>query len=516
MSWTLERLAAERPHRVAAIEGGRHWTYAEWNDQADSLASFLGSVGIGPGAIVAVQCQIRLEWLAVASALGKLGARMLGVNWRLAHDELRFMLEDSGAVALLTDADDVETVRTVVPGEVKTLVALGAPAAGVPSYAELIITSGEPLVAAGDAQLVLYTSGTTGRPKGVVTHMPGSGEDLARLVEFRDAYDGALGRVPDDVTLLTLPLHHGAGPSQVRASIRAGNRLILQRRYDPAGVLDLIETHRVTLWAAVPTMVHRIAQLPAATLRGRDLSALRVLALGAAPLSPDLKRWAAEFFGPHAVHGGYGMTETGMVTHIAPTDVARHEGSVGRTLRHVDIEVRDDAGKSVSEGTAGNLWIRTPATLRGYVNHPPLPAEELDARGFFNSGDVGRVDADGFLFLTDRAKDMIIAGGVNIYPAEIERVARQHPGVADAAAVGAPDPDLGERVILFVEADAGAIVHSGELAETLARDLASFKRPRDIRLIERLPRNPMGKVLKRELRAPLWPQTTMQRDCTSR
>ncbi len=506
MSWTLERLADARPHRIAAIEGERRWSYATWNAQADAMAAALRARGVTPGAVVAVHCRIRLEWLAVASALGKLGARMLGVNWRLTNDELAFLLDDSGAVAFVTDADDPGALAPALPARIATAVSIAAAAPGMARYEDLVATPGERVTASGDAPLVLYTSGTTGRPKGVVTHVPTHPDDLTRMLAFRDAYDVALGRAADDVTLLTLPLHHGAGPSQVRAALRAGNRLVLQRRYDPAGVLDLIEAHRVTLWAGVPTMVHRIAQLPEPCLRGRDLSSLRILALGAAPLPPELKAWASGFFGTGVVHEGYGMTETGMITHIGPDEVAGREGSVGRALAHVDIAVRDDAGRPLPPGTPGHLWLRTPATLRAYVNHPPLGADELDADGFFNSGDVGRLDPDGYLFLTDRAKDMVIAGGVNIYPAEIERIARGHPGVADAAAVGAPDPDLGERVVLFVEAEPDTTLDPAAIAATLARDLAAYKRPRDIRVVARLPRNPMGKVLKRELRAPLWPQ----------
>jgi long-chain acyl-CoA synthetase len=228
-----------------------------------------------------------------------------------------------------------------------------------------------------------------------------------------------------------------------------------------------------------------------------------MLGVGAAPVPYSLKEWIIAHFGP-VLGEGYGATETGMLTALAPEMQTLKPGSSGLPHAHVHIAIRDDRGEDLPAGEEGEIWVKTPMVIKGYLNAQPLDGDTLDARGYFRTGDVGRLDADGYLFITDRAKDMIVSGGVNIYPAEIEAAIIRHPAVQDVAVIGVPDEEFGEQVKAFCELKPG---HAADEAEILAycRDiLASYKRPRSIHIVAELPRNTMGKLLKRELRDPYW------------
>jgi long-chain acyl-CoA synthetase len=285
--------------------------------------------------------------------------------------------------------------------------------------------------------------------------------------------------------------------------MRSGAVTVLQPRFDPAQTLQLIAQHRVTHWTGVPTMYKRIAAMPAEEVARHDLSSLQQLSVGAAPVSADLKFWIMKHMGA-CLHEGYGSTETGMITHITPEMQRAKPGSSGKPYRHVLIEIRDVDGQVLRTEETGEIWVWTPVNIRQYLNAPPLDSETLDARGFFRTGDMGRLDADGFLWISDRAKDMIISGGVNIYPAEIEAALLTHSALSDAAVIGIPDDEFGESVLAFCEPRPGHSVTEAELLAHCKDHLASYKRPRSIRIVDELPRNTVGKLLKRELRAPFW------------
>src|SRR5690606_18236654 len=325
---TLEHWAAQRPHDVVLIEGDRVTTWSELNEQADRLATALHERGVRAGDIVGVRTRVRSEWPAIVHALTKLGASLLGINWRLTPAEVRFVLEDSRAVGLIADGADLAALQPVaLDCGLKVAVSVDGAQPGFEAYAELLRTEPRRWIGAGEAPLVVYTSGTTGKPKGVF--MDRNAGDRPGLREYlQDLSRGSRGYTIDSVVLVSMPLHHGSGPSQVRGALRAGARLVLQPRFDAADTLRLIERHRVTHWSGVPTMYKRIAALPENVLRRHDVSSLRALGIGAAPVPMPLKRWIIEHFGP-ILSEGYGSTETSMITALAPELQLVKPGSSG-------------------------------------------------------------------------------------------------------------------------------------------------------------------------------------------
>jgi long-chain acyl-CoA synthetase len=503
----VEYWAREKPDQVAIVESGRTLTWRQWNDEADRLAHGLKRRGIKPGDIVVTRLQIRKEWPVVSAALGKLGCRVLGLNWRLTPAETKYVLSNSSAHAIVCDDPDPKALTPAFEGlPLKLTASLDANAEGFVLYADLIAEEGEPLFAAGTPPLIIYTSGTTGLPKGVVMGAPAAGTGEAAIKEMmeylRSVGEGRPLR-PGDVVMVTLPMHHGAGPGTVWGAMRQGNMMVMLRRYDPEEALKLIDRHKVTFWTGVPTMYKRIAGLPEETLRKYDLSSVRALGVGAAPVPYSLKEWIIARFG-EVLSEGYGATETGMITALLPEVQKKKPGSSGLPHRHVTISIRDEDGNELRAGQEGEIWVKTPVVIRQYLNGNPLGTDTLDEKGFFRTGDVGRLDDEGYLFITDRAKDMIVSGGVNIYPAEIEAAILTHPAVQDVAVIGIPDEEFGEQVKAFCELKPGRAAEVSDILAHCRDGLASYKRPKTIDIVKELPRNTMGKLLKRELRDPYW------------
>ena len=502
---TLEHWAREKPDVVAIVEGDRSLTYRAWNDAADRVAAGLDRHGVRRGDIVVLRTQIRLDWGILASALAKLGCSLLALNWRLTAAETQYVLGNSGATVLICDDPDPAALKPAFDGlNIKLAVSIDTPAEGFVSFAELLAEPATPRFSEGNPPLVIYTSGTTGLPKGVVMNTQQAAKTDSRAAEYLQDVSARRPQVAGDVVLLTLPMHHGAGPAALWGALRLGNRIVLLRRFDPATTLALIDHHKVTAWTGVPTMYKRIAALPRQELDKHEVSSLRLLGVGAAPVPPALKDWIDGYFGAGKLSEGYGSTETGMITHLAPGMHRLKPGSSGLPHKHVDIRIRNDAGVDLPAGEVGEIWVRTPANIAQYLNGKPLGPDTLDGEGFFRVGDVGRLDEDGYLFITDRAKDMIISGGVNLYPAEIEAGLLRHPAVLDVAVIGIPDDEFGEQVKAFVELRPGASATPDEIAEHAKQHLASYKRPKSVEIVAELPRNTMGKLLKRELREPYW------------
>jgi long-chain acyl-CoA synthetase len=250
-------------------------------------------------------------------------------------------------------------------------------------------------------------------------------------------------------------------------------------------------------------MLKRVAGLPEDVLDHYDVSSMRSLRTGAAPVSSSLKDWTRSYFGD-ILHEGYGATEVGMISHLSPTDMRRKPGSSGKPYRHVQILIKDETRKVLPAGKEGEIWVKSPSVIRRYLNEPLLGSGVIDENGYFQVGDIGKLDEDGYVYVTDRIKDMVISGGVNIYPAEIESVISQNPSVQDVAVIGVPDDEFGESVKAFIELRPGALLSAEDLSEFLKPLLASYKRPRLIEFVEELPRSTVGKILKRELRNPYW------------
>jgi long-chain acyl-CoA synthetase len=505
---SVEHWAREKPDAPAIIENGKTLTWRQWNEEADRMASGLRRLGVEPGDIVVTRLQIRTEWPIISTALGKLECRLLGLNWRLTPTETNYVLSNSGARVVICDDPDPTALIPAFEGlSIKLAISIDAEAPGFVPY-ETVLESGsaEPLFAKSNPSLIIYTSGTTGLPKGVVMGQSAIGASDAAIKEMME-YARSVGEgrpmLPGDVVLVTMPMHHGAGPGIVWGTQRLGNLMIMLRRFDPEETLRLIDEHRVTYWTGVPTMYKRIAGLPHQTLAKYDITSIRALGVGAAPVPFALKEWIIGHFG-NCLAEGYGATETGMLTALAPEMQTRKPGSSGLPHRHVHIRIRDEAGGELPAGEVGEIWVKTPVVIRQYLNQKPLGEDTLDAKGFYRTGDVGRLDDEGYLFITDRAKDMIVSGGVNIYPAEIEAVIIRHPAVQDVAIIGIPDDEFGEQVKAFCELKPGHATDEASLLAHCRESLASYKRPRSIDIVAELPRNTMGKLLKRELRDPYW------------
>lgn len=500
---TLEYWAATRADEIAIVDGERTITWSEWDDASNRLANALAARGVGPGELIAIRSQTRHEWLFIHQAAAKLGCGIVPFNWRLTAAESRYVLQDSKATVLLLDDADPAALSESHEGlGLKAVIAFDANSSALPTLPALIADAqNTPLVSALPPSVVIYTSGTTGRPKGVA---PDHATVTAEKTEFFASVAARTRQVPGAHVLLTLPMHHGAGPAACATMIRDGNLLVMIRRFDPEACLAAIEKHRISYWTAVPTMLKRIAALPPETLRKYDISSIITLRTGAAPVPPSLKEWARGYFG-EKLGEGYGATEVGVISNIGPEDMRRKPASCGQPYKHVHIRVKNEDGSEVPRGQVGALWIKTPVTIRNYLNAPPLGPDVLDADGYFQVGDAGYIDEDGYVYLTDRVKDMIISGGVNIYPAEIEAALIQHPAVQDVAVIGVPDEEFGEAVKAFLEIKPGHEVPTPQaLIDFSTPLLASYKRPRTVEIVAELPRNTMGKLLKRELRDPFW------------
>ncbi|ARU05552.1 hypothetical protein CCO03_13450 [Comamonas serinivorans] len=496
----VEHWATQQPDRFAVISDELSLTWAELNTWADQAAHRLAAHDIGLGDIVALRLQTTPHWVVMMLAISKLQARLLGVNWRLVADEVNFVLENSRAKLLVLDDDEkpelVQGITTLGAHRLVRLSAICEPDAIQASLSEVPRRTMPELCAQ-----VIYTSGTTGRPKGVeLLAKPQPGNQ--RLNTYLADLGGAHRQYGlDDVILVSMPMHHGSGPGQVKNAIKNGATLVMQKRFDAANWFDLVERHGVTHWTGVPTMYKRLKAHHDAT--GRRAPALKTLGIGAAPVPMAIKHWVREQFGD-VLHEGYGSSETGMITTMSPADHFRKSGSSGKPYAGVLIEIRDDGGQPCAVNEVGEIWVNTPVCITHYLNAPPLGDDTRDARGYFRTGDMGRMDDEGYLFITDRAKDMIISGGVNIYPAEIESAFYQHPQVLDIAVIGLPDEEFGEQVIAYYESKGGQPIADDELAAIGQSQLASYKRPRQFIHVHELPRNAVGKILKRELRQPHW------------
>ncbi len=492
------RLTPDAPALVV-VDPPLRLSYGELDERAARCAAAWRALGIGHGDRVAILAHNRVEYLEAFFAAGKSGAILVTLGTRLTVHELASILADSGARALLHDdafADTVAALRLQAPA-VELWIALDAPAAGDLVYAELAAAADlsrfEPArCAPEDVYCLLYTSGTTGQPKGVmIPH---------RQVAW-NGYNTVCGWQlrPDDVSPIFTPLYHAGGLMAFLGPIfTIGGTIVLHRGFDAGEIWRTIERERATVVLGVPTIWKLLAEAP--EFAGADLRSLRSLYSGGAPLPT----WLAEIYQRRGLvfKQGFGMTEVG-VNCFAMTveDSVRKLGSIGKPMMHTEVRLVDREAREVAVGEVGEMWFRGPHVSLGYWNRPEATAESYLPGGWFRSGDLARRDAEGFLYIAGRAKDMIISGGVNVYPAEIEAVLLQHPEVRDAAVVGVEHPKWGEVGVAFVVPIAEGRAEAESLLAFAGERLARFKLPRDIVHLAELPRTAYGKVVKGELRA---------------
>ncbi len=488
--------ARNTPDKLAVVDTiqGRRVTYREMEERANRLANALVALGVGRGGRVALMMRNCLEYMEIQWAVTRLGAFAVQIGYRLKAPEVAYILGNSEPAIFFCQPGEEPIAREAVAesGYTRPLVVLG------PAYEELV-ASGDPRSwpkaagpsAEGSGGVMIYTSGTTGRPKGAARDFRKAiHEPVADLLR-------QLGVHHDDRHLCVCPLYHSAAPAFVAFTVVVGGTIVLAEHFEPDHVLDLIERERITSAFMVPTMLGRLAAAQEA--RRRDTSSLHFLASGAAPLPTETARRIEAAFGP-VLYNFYGATETGLVTLALPGEHTARPGTIGRALSGNEIRLLGEDGKEVAPGEVGELYARNSMLVAGY--HRDASATDKAMKdGFFSVGDMARVDADGYYYLADRKTDMVISGGVNIYPLEIEQRLHEHPAVLEAAVVGVPDDEWGESLRAFVVRRPGEEVSPDELRAFCKLTLANFKCPKTIEFIDTLPRNPTGKVLKRELRA---------------
>ena len=498
---SLDHQAARRPDKVVLTHGSVTRTNTQLLERVNALAAALREKGVGEGGIVAILLYNRIEFIETVYAVARLGASFLPLNFRLSPAEWEYILGHAGAQVVVVDADFAEQLQSVADGldALSTVIRLPHPdtGQGADDFGPLVSAHlGETVPTVdvpGEAmQRLMYTSGTTSRPKGVViSHRNYLAKTLGMLL--------LLGWDDTEVAVVSGPLYHvGALDMGGLTVLHAGGSLVLQTKYDAAEALELIEAHRATnIWLA-PAMVNGILQHKRTD--EADLTSLRLMISGGekmpeARLTQLLDRVPGLWFAD-----AYGLTETvSGDTYMTKESMLDKLGSVGRPVPHLQIRIVDDAGHGVPVGETGEVTLRGPKVFSEYWRDPDATAAAI-RDGWFHTGDVGWLDEDGFLYIADRKKDMIVSGGENIATPEVERVLYEHPDVVEAAVIGMSHERWGEVPHAFVVRREGSDASADQIRDFCAARLAKFKVPQRITLIDTLPRTPSGKVLKRKLR----------------
>jgi long-chain acyl-CoA synthetase len=493
----VRRHADERPDVVAIRCGERALTYAQLHARSNRLAQLLLATGVGAGDRVAHLDRTAPEVVELLFATAKIGAVTVPLNWRLAPAELETIVADAGCEMLLAGPAYTDTARGIAAAAPQALEVLDV---GETYEQRLAASSADDPGHSGemsDPALQLYTSGTTGLPKGVLTTQRNLAAAYlsANLWSFNS----------DTISLTPLPMFHVGGLAWAYLALVDGATTILVPEFDAPHVIDLLEHERVTNAVFVPTILQMLAAVPGAA--ERDYSSLRSIAYGASPITTPVLRAALRTF-RCPLFGVYGLTETtGGVVQLRPedhdTDGARQHllRSAGRPLPWVEMRiVEPDSGRDCATEEVGEVWLRAPNVMAGYYGREAETEAALTSDGWLRTGDGGYRDPEGYLFLTDRIKDMIVSGGENVYAVEVEEALSQHPGVADVAVIGVPDARWGELVTAIVVRSPGSAADESELAAFARRRLAGYKLPRSVLFVDELPRSAAGKVLKRELR----------------
>jgi long-chain acyl-CoA synthetase len=469
---------------------GRVLTNVDQQRAANRLAHALRRLGIAPGDRVAVMLPNCPEVLQAYAAVWKTGAVAVPLLFLLAPDEVRRVLHHSGSRVLVTAPE----LAPKAEGWDGRRVLVGGEASGAPALEELVAAEPDtfPTVprAPDDLAVILYTAGTTGQPKGVALshrNLLANARSVAALYELdRERW-----------ALATLPLAHSYGLGLMNASAILGTRAVLLRWFTPDGVLAAIERYRVQQMSGVPTMFVHLLHFPEADRY--DTASMRLWGSGAAPLPVEIVEPFEKKFGGRLLEG-YGLTEAAPVVSAHRLSGERRLGSVGQPIPGVEVRIVDDEDRPLPPGEVGEVCVRGENVMQGYYRMPEETAQVLHG-GWLHTGDMGRLDADGYLYIVERKKDLIIRGGFNIYPREVEEVLYAHPAVAEAAVVGRPDPSMGETVSAFVVRRPGVEVTAEALIEFCRERLARFKCPTEVRFVPALPKSPVGKVLRKALRA---------------
>ncbi|WOH84071.1 acyl-CoA synthetase [Bradyrhizobium sp. BEA-2-5] len=502
---------------LGIVSGGRRRDHAAVAERADRIASGLAKLGVKPGDCVCMLMRNDIAFLEAAYAAMRLGAYGVPINWHFKPEEINYILEDSGTSVLIAHADMLHPLRGAIPPGVTVL--------SVPTPPEILSTYKidpdrltPPDFAIGleswlaqhrpyDGPVVpqpmnmIYTSGTTGHPKGVRRNAP-TPEQTANAEAMRAMI---YGLKPGARALLPGPLYHSAPNSFGIRAGKLGGVLVLMPRFEAEEFLQAIERYKIDTIFMVPTMFIRLMKLPEAVRNKYDVSSLRHVIHAAAPCPADVKRAMIEWWGP-VIYEFYGSTESSAVTFATSEDALKKPGTVGRISTGAELRFIGEDGKEVPQGQIGEIYSRIKGNPDFTYHNKPEKRAEIDRDGFITSGDVGYIDEDGYVFICDRKRDMVISGGVNIYPAEIEAVLHAVPGVHDCAVFGIPDAEFGEALMAVVEPQAGVTLDIASVRAQLKTSLADYKVPKHIEIRSGLPREDSGKIFKRRLRDPYWEQ----------
>lgn len=496
--------------------GGRSVSGHDIRHQAACAASGLAALGVGHNDTVAVLMRNEPVWLSVLLAAQKLGAYYVGINWHFKADEVAFIVADSEAKVLVVHSDLLPDVSANLPQSLKVLVVATPPevidayglspsassiASGLMDWHEWIQGYAPwPHPDLPPLGNIYYTSGTTGRPKGV-RRLPGTAEQSAAWHRTRalatNAWDGFR-------TVIVGPLYHGGPNTAAVVALNLASLIVMMPRFDALELLEHVSRHRLTHVPLVPIMLVRMMALPPEMRARFDMSSIEIVTHGGSACPPEIKRRAIEWLGPKLVET-YGSSEVGLVTMLTSTEWLSRPGSVGRPFAGTRIRIVDDEGAELPTGIDGEIWVDPgPNSLPFTYQNNEAARRAVERDGFISVGDIGHLDADGYLYITDRKRDMIVSGGVNIYPAEIEKVLVLCPGVRDCAVFSAPDTEYGERVVAAVQRESGAMLGESEVRQFLRDRIAAYKVPRTVEFHEALPRDSMGKIFKNKLREPHW------------
>ncbi len=471
----------------------------EIDTRARRLAGGLAHLGVAEGDIVAVMLRNIPAFVDIIQGCRIAGAYYCQINWHFKRDEAGYILADCGAKVLFIQPDLLGEISSAIPPGVQVIV-VGTGAEPDNTYEAWLDGQapygGPPRMPRGH---MAYTSGTTGRPKGV-RRLPLTPEQQALSAQVAKE---ALGIYPGVRSLLSAPLYHSAPSSFAQQSLLQGSLFVLEERFDAEATLALIERHRIETAYLVPVMYVRLLRLPAELRSRHDLSSLSFVASTGSPCAPEVKQAMIDWLGP-VIHEAYASSETGYITVMKPQDAVRKPGSAGRAVGKARIRIYDDAGHELPPGEIGTIHAHQPAYSDFTYHGQDAARRAIERDGLASVGDMGYLDDEGFLYVCDRASDMVISGGVNIYPAEIEHVLITLPGIADCAVVGIPDEEFGEALVAQVVAEAGVRLDTDGIRQALGERIAGYKVPRRIDIVAALPRDDNGKLLKRRIREAYW------------
>ncbi|MCD2511432.1 AMP-binding protein [Comamonas endophytica] len=489
------------------VFGDQHWSRPELALLAERISRSLNALGVGEGDTVAVMLRNSPSYVATVIACKRAGVYLVSLNWHFKAGEVRFLLEDSGAQVLVVHEDLVEPIRAGVPAGVALLVApLHEDAEGVatqewPAPGQ----QGEPLPDSPRVPFnsVVYTSGTTGRPKGV-RRLPVAPEARARVdAEAAQVAKTVYGTTPESVALLSAPMYHSATMSFASHACAVGATLVLEPGFDAERTLQLIEQHRVTHAYLVPTMYQRLLALPSQVRAKYDIRSLVQVSSTGSPCARGLKQRMIDWLGP-VVTEAYGSSEAGYTTFITAGEWLAKPGSAGRALGSAQLAIVGEGGEELPPGEIGLIYVRQPAMPDFTYIGREEDRRGISRDGLVTLGDMGFIDEDGYLFICDRKSDMVISGGVNIYPAEIEACILAMDEVGDVAVFGIPDAEFGEALAAAVQLKPGRTLDAATIGQRLREKIANYKIPRTITFHDALPREDTGKIFKRLLREPYW------------